>query len=160
MPADRKDRILRESRHDTYKADAKLAEPAHCPRCGLIYHKGRWQRLGEPQADSAEHVCSACHRINDNYPAGELILSGAFVAAHAEELTHLARNTEAAENQEHPLNRIMALERADDAIRITTTDLHLPARIGRAVESAYEGELDIHYDEGGHFTSVKWYRDG
>ena len=155
----REDRILRERVHDTYRADAKLREPAHCARCGLDYHNGRWQRLPQRPTGSVEHTCSACHRIIDNYPAGELTLSGSFVAAHTDELVQLARNTESLENEDHPLNRIISLESNGDAIRITTTDIHLPARIGKAVASAYAGTLDIHFDEGGHYARVVWRRE-
>ena len=39
---------------------------------------------------------------------------------------------------------------------ITTTDIHLPRRIGQALHSAYKGSLDVHYDEEGYFIRVHW----
>jgi hypothetical protein len=76
---------------------------------------------------SARHAI-ASHRINDKYPAGELTLSGSFLKSHGQEIVRLARNTEALENREHPLQRIMGMEETPDGIVITTTDVHLPDR--------------------------------
>jgi NMD protein affecting ribosome stability and mRNA decay len=104
-------------------------------------------------------ICPACHRINDNYPAGELTLSGSFLKSHAQEIVRLARNTEALESREHPLQRIMAIEENPEGIVITTTDVHLPRRIGHAIVDAYKGELDTHYDEGAYFVRMTWKRD-
>ena len=44
-----------------------------------------------------------------------------FTKRHGDEIVRLARNTEALERAEHPLQRIMAVERTDDRIVITTT---------------------------------------
>jgi hypothetical protein len=85
-------------------------------------------------------TCPACHRINDNYPAGELTLSGSFPKSHGQEIVRLARNTEALENRKHPLQRIMSVEENPEGIVITTTDVHLPRRIGHAIVDAYKGE--------------------
>jgi hypothetical protein len=34
----------------------------------------------------------------------------------------------------------------------------LPRRIGHALESAWDGKLDTHYDEAGYFARVAWER--
>ena len=109
--------------------------------------------------DAHHNLCPACHRINDKYPAGELTLTGSFLAVHGKEIIGLARNTEAAEKGEHPLQRIMALDETDDRIVITTTDIHLPRRISHAIVDAYKGHLDTHYDEAGYFVRMTWNRD-
>lgn len=144
---------------DTYKRSAKPPEPAVCPQCGAVYHGGRWQWSERP-AGAEELLCQACHRINDRYPAGILTLTGPFVAAHRDEMIHLARHKEEAERSEHPLNRIMSIEgEAPDRLVISTTDIHLPHRIGEAVTRAYHGTIGEHFDEGGYFVRVTWHRD-
>lgn len=163
-PEQRRDTIkshhIEEHRHDPYRTKAKLAEPTVCPQCAAIYAGGRWQWAEEKPKGAHEHTCPACRRINDNYPAGELTLSGKFLAAHSAEIIGLMRNIEAAEKREHPLQRIMGIEEADDKLVVTTTDIHLPRRIGHALTSAYKGDLDTHYDEGGYFIRMKWQRAG
>ena len=144
---------------DTYKWVAKAHEPLACPQCGAVYHKGRWQWSERP-ADAHETLCQACHRINDKYPAGVVSLSGPFVAAHRDEMIRLARHQEEAERPEHPLNRIIDIEEEGPArLVISTTDIHLPRRIGDAVKRAYHGEVAEHFDEGGYFVRIDWHRD-
>lgn len=154
----RGDRLLRERVHDPYKTRLKLPEPTVCPDCGAHYHDGRWTWDERPAGEAHEERCQACHRIKDHYPAGYLSLRGGFVFRHKDEILHLARNTESTESAEHPLHRIMALEERPEEIEITTTDIHLPRRIGEALFRAFEGELDFHYDEETYLIRVTWTR--
>ena len=155
----RQDRLIRERVHDPYKARLKMPDPAVCPECNAVYENGRWHWGAAPEAAS-ETTCQACQRILDKYPAGELTLRGDFLWQHRAEILHLARNQEELEKGEHPLNRIMAIEEEGDATVITTTDIHLPRRIGEALYDAYEGELDFHYEEEAYLIRVSWRRDG
>jgi len=154
----RGDRLLRERVHDPYKTRLKLSEPTVCPQCGAHYHAGRWT-WDERPGEAHEELCQACHRTNDRYPAGSLILGGDFIAKHKGEILNLARNTEELEKGEHPLHRIMAIEERAGEIEITTTDIHLPRRIGEALHKAFEGDFDFHYDEEGYFLRATWRRE-
>ncbi len=156
---ERGDRLMRERVHDPYKTRLKLPDPTLCPQCRAVYSKGRWHWVERPEQPH-EELCQACHRINDDYPAGTLTLSGGFLGKHKTEIVGLARRQEELEKGEHPLNRIMAIEDEDGTIVITTTDIHLPRRIGEALFDAYEGELDFHYEEEAYSIRVSWRRDG
>jgi len=70
----------------------------------------------------------------------------------------LARHEEAAEKAEHPLNRIANIERTDAGVVIATTDIHLPRRIGEAIERAYRGTLEMHFDDAAYFMRADWRR--
>jgi hypothetical protein len=153
----RRDRLIHEHVHDPYKARLKPADPLVCPQCGAVYESDRW-RWGPCPAGASEQLCQACHRIKDRYPAGEVRLSGEFLAAHKKELVHLVRNQEELETAEHPLHRVMSIEDREGEVVITTTDIHLPRRIGQALHSAHKGSLDVHYDEEGYFIRVRWAR--
>ena len=159
QPPRRPDRLLREQIHDTYRPRGRLKEPTRCPECGAVYHKGRWSWTAESGGDVAEELCSACRRIADAYPAGEVMVEGAFVPSHKNEILNLVRNVEAVESKEHPMNRIMAINAVDGGLHITTTDVHLPRRIGKALRDAWEGTLDVHFDDEGCFTRIVWNRD-
>ena len=119
-------------------------------------HHGRWQWTNEFGAVN-EDRCPACRRIADRLPAGILTLHGGFVQLHETEIFNLARNQEAAERSEHPLNRIADIERTDAGLVITTTDIHLPRRIGEAIKRAYRGTLDMHFDDAAYFMRADWW---
>jgi NMD protein affecting ribosome stability and mRNA decay len=151
---------LREEIHDPYRSRRKSRAPAACPECGAVYVRGRWSWKAPGASQPGEKlVCPACRRITERYPAGEVRLSGAFAIAHGSEALRLVENIARTENREHPLNRVMRIRRQAAEIVIETTDLHLPRRIGHAVEAAWGGKLQTHYDEQGCFVRVAWRRD-
>ncbi|MEO8007937.1 MAG: BCAM0308 family protein [Betaproteobacteria bacterium] len=152
-----RDRQIEEVAHDPYHARGKPAEPAVCPQCGLVYHKGRWQRASRA-AKANEHVCPACHRINDRAPAGYVTLAGAYMTTHGEEVLRLVRNEEAREAQDHPLQRIMGIENKEGVVTVTTTDVHVARRIGDALRSAFQGELVVKYSPDEYLVRVNWTR--
>lgn len=153
----RRDRMVQEYRHDTYKLRGKLQDPTACPQCGAVFHKGRWTWEERPP-HAHETLCPACRRIEDNCPAGYLTLRGSFLNDHKEELLGLARNEEALEKKEHPLARVIAFEHVEGGVVITTTDMHLARRIGEALHRAYEGEFSFHYTEKEHLLRGTWTR--
>mgnify|MGYP001821816295 FL=1 len=158
-PLERRDRQLKEEVHDVYKQSGQLKGPARCPECSAVYHKGRWSWTAQADDEANKIVCASCRRIADNYPAGEVSLEGAFVTRHKDEILNLMRNIEVAENREHPMNRIIDIRQAHNQLLVTTTDVHLPRRIGKAVQKAWEGSLDVHFDKGGYFTRITWCRE-
>ncbi len=146
--------------NDPYQWPEKPKEPAICRQCGAVYRQGRWTWQSAPPAQAAQLLCPACHRINDDCPAGIVQFSGLFVAEHMDDLILLAQSQAKAEGKEHPLNRIMSIApTALSQLEITTTDIHLPRRIGSAVVRAYHGALEEHYGEGEYFVRVSWRRD-
>lgn len=156
----RQDRRIAERIHDPYMTRLKLPDPCVCPECGVLFHNGRWEwPAGAPPAGAEEHTCPACLRVRDRYPAGWVTIKGAFAEQHHDELLHLVRHQEQAEKGEHPMNRIMDIGKEDGDMVITTTDIHLPRRIGEALQRAYDGELDYHYEEGNYMIRVHWRRD-
>ena len=153
----RRDRLIQEAVHDSYKNKGKLPDPTLCTECGAVFHGGRWQWL--PRPEKAEQTsCPACHRIRDGFPAGYVTITGDFIAAHEEEIMQLMRNHEEREKKEHPLQRIMAIEKTKYSTVVTTTDVHLARGIGDALHHAYQGELEFHYNQQENLLRVNWSR--
>lgn len=156
----RRDRQLRERIHDPYRMRDRPAGPAACPQCGASYAKGRWRwPVNGAIAGAASHLCPACRRARDGLPAGVVILEGWFVAPHKQDLVGLVRRCAEAEGATHPLHRIMDLRDEGAHVEVTTTDIHLPRRIGEALARAYGGHLSYRYEAGAYHLRVAWRRD-
>jgi len=153
----RRDRLLKEERHDPYRAKAKLSDPTGCPECGACFREGRWTWRKAP-ADAPQETCPACRRIRDDYPGGYLTLEGDFVRDHQEEILGLARNVEERARSEHPLQRLMGISKQEGGLLITTTDAHLAHSIATALSHAYRGELDSTWAEGESLLRATWRR--
>lgn len=153
----RREQLLQELVHDSYKVGRKLAEPTRCPDCGAVFHKGRWTWSTAP-ADAAQHRCPACHRTHDHFPAGYVTLEGEFFEQHRDEILKLVHRCEANEKTEHPLERVMAIAAAGDAMEVTTTGTHLAREIAEHVHRAYKGELEFSYNREDNLLRAKWHR--
>lgn len=153
----RRDRLIRESRHDPYEAKAKPAEPSACPRCHAVFRDGRWQ-WGHPPADAAPLTCPACQRTVEGMPGGILTLAGTFHRQHRDEILGLLRHVEERQARDHPLERIMEITEMGDEVEIRTCEARLARALGDAVHHAYQGELDYHYPGEGDVLRVRWER--
>jgi NMD protein affecting ribosome stability and mRNA decay len=142
---------------DPYKAHRKVRGPARCTDCSAVFHRGRWSWSARP-AHAVAGLCPACRRIRERLPASFVLLRGAFVREHNEEILNRVRRCEQSERREHPLQRIMSLERQAEALLVTTTDTHLARRIGDAMYDAYKGELKYRYSKGDRLLRVSWTR--
>jgi NMD protein affecting ribosome stability and mRNA decay len=153
----RREQLLQELVHDSYKLGKKLTEPTRCPDCGAVFHKGRWTwDIAPPGAP--EHRCPACSRVHDHFPAGFVTLHGQFLQQHLDEILHLVRNCETSEKTEHPLERIMAIESGNGAVEVTTTGTHLAREIAERVHDAYKGELEFSYNKEDNLLRASWTR--
>jgi len=151
--------LLQEQNHDPYRAQEKLRQATTCPQCGARYRNGRWTW---PESDSPafrSELCPACRRINDDYPAGEIRLSGSFLIGHADEVLATVQHVAEQERRQHPLHRIMAVETDDEDVVILTTDIHLPHRLAHALRDAWGGAVSQHYDPAGYFARARWERN-
>jgi hypothetical protein len=138
----------------------KLPDLAHCPQCEATYRNGRWT-WDAAEEGSYPHVCPACERIAADFPAGEVQIEGGFATAHRDELIGLIRNIESRERDAHPLKRIMRIDEGLESFRVTTTDAKLADAIGRALQHAYKGELDLPptTSDRENLVRIHWKRD-
>lgn len=153
----RKDRLIKEKRHDTYHERQKWPEPTMCTPCGALFVNGRWTWKKSPEQVNAA-VCPACRRCADNYPAGYIELRGDFFGLHRNEILNLIGNVEKQEKTERPLERIMNVAEGQDHTLVTTTGVHIARRIGEALSQSYKGELSFRYAEGQTNIRLSWMR--
>jgi NMD protein affecting ribosome stability and mRNA decay len=120
----------------------------------VVFHEGRWRRDGAP-AEARRTLCPACRRIKGRNPAGYLKLRLSPTAPR-EEILALVHNEAGREGKEHPLSRIIAVEEGKNEILVSTTDTHLPQRIGEALRHAYHGELTLRYSKDQQLVRAWW----
>ena len=106
----RKDRNIKEKDHDPYDPKRKYPEGTYCPECSARFEGGRWIWAEEATIPGAPQLCPACRRKRDNFPAGEVVLSGAYLVAHREEIVNLIRNIVHDEKERTPLKRMIELK--------------------------------------------------
>jgi NMD protein affecting ribosome stability and mRNA decay len=154
----RRDRLVKEKRHDPYKEREKWPEPTVCTQCGAVFTGGRWTWQEAPEKAN-KALCPACQRIRDKLPAGTIELTGKFLSTHKQEIMNLIKNEEKAEKQAHPMERIMEISEEEGGMTITTTGVHVARRIGEAIHRAYQGEFDFTYGDADKTIQVSWHRD-
>ncbi len=153
----RREQLLEGLGHDSYKSKAKLPDPTRCPGCGAAYLKGRWS-WGDAPEGAHEQLCPACQRIHDRFPAGYVTLGGPFFLEHRDEILHLVKHCEEKEKAAHPVQRIMAIEDAEQGVLVTTTDVHLARSIAERVHDSYKGSLALHYSKNENLLRATWRR--
>jgi len=141
---------------DTYKVKRKLPELTLCPGCRAVFKDGSWQ--WQELSVAYEALCPACHRQHDNSPAGFVALSGDFVAAHEAVIFGIVLDQEEREKVEYPLRRVMDIEKSKEGFLVTTTDVQLARDIGEALRQAFNGELDLNYNQQAKRLLVDWRR--
>lgn len=154
----RRDRTLRERKHDPYRAERKLPTPSACRDCGIVYRSGRWERPTPGIEVAGTELCPSCQRVRDRDPAGILTVAGEFLHDHRDEILGLIKNLEARRIADHPLQRIMNASDDSEGMRVETTDIHLCRALGDALHAAYGGELSYHYEKEGSQLRVHWQR--
>jgi NMD protein affecting ribosome stability and mRNA decay len=154
------DRNIKEKGHDPYGQGRKHAEGVYCPECSAIYQGGRWiwpekghVAMGVPL------LCSACRRIRDDFPAGEVYLSGIYLIKHKVEIENLVNKIVKDAKERSPIKRIIDIKKSNEGLYVRLTDEHLARRIGDALYHAYRGDLQLKYSDEEKFVRLYWHRD-
>lgn len=147
---------------DPYLSDAGIKEPAVCQSCRAVYRHKRWQLdpagklAGDPAAQWV--TCPACQKVAGSYPEGIVTLRGSYLWNHEAEIRNILDNVVARVAARNPLERIIRMERSDDALIIETTDTKLAEQLGRSLQKSHSGELQIDWQGAPAVCRVQWER--
>lgn len=137
---------------------------AVCRSCHAIYHNKRWyldEAMYQRQVKlktTHKTLCPACLKIKDRFPGGIVRLKGDFLKTHKEEILHLIKNEEERAMGFNPLERIIDLKEEEGEIEVTTTNEKLAQRIGKSIESAYQGKVEYKWSDDVKLLRVEWER--
>ncbi len=147
-----------------FMSDAGLKEPALCTSCHALYRNKRWY-LDPEAAGKAENspdtnlvTCPACQKAAQSYPEGIVTLRGGYLWDHEEEIRNILKNEETKAMAKNPLERIMTMERQGDDLIIETTEKKLAEHLGRAMNKAHQGALNVSWDADHQCCRVTWER--
>lgn len=150
-----------EDERDPYLNVQPPGEPLRCPVCGNIYAKKRWYRSDqyslEDGSRARSYTCPGCKKVQDGYYRGELSVSGDFLGEHNEEISHLIQNEVHKRQEKNPLSKLVEVDVDGSEVEFHTTNGKLAEHLGRSLEKAYQGELEIQKTE--HVTRVRWSRN-
>lgn len=149
---------------DPYLSSFRRREIAACTECHALYQRRHWFFDEDAYAREAEKattrqvVCPACQKIRDHYAEGRVLLKASpFLNTHKDEIVNLIHAEETRAKGFNPLERIIAITEADEALVVTTTNEKLAQRIGRVLKHAYQGQTTYQWSEP-RFLSVIWHR--
>jgi len=146
-------------RLDPFVETRKPKEHSCCPHCGATVHQGRWS-WHQALERAAALTCPACRRIAERLPAGELKLSGPFLAEHHDEVMQLLLHNEQRYRSEHPLERLMWIESNDlsGATLIAFSGHHITRGLAQRLQDAYGGCLSGDNVPPGSMLQLHWHR--
>jgi len=136
-----------------------------CPECGAVFDGNRWISSPEEtlkreiRKGYKDELCPGDVKIARKELEGIVKLEGDFLKEHKEELTHLVQRIEEQVRNRNIAARIASISNSPDGMLVETTDEHLAEKIGKEVEKAYKGELEIKWRRKDRFVRVTWRRD-
>ena len=141
-------------------------EPAYCPGCGAVYVKRHWSHLASARVQAGKtgrplevRVCPSCRRAQSGAPHGFLHVDGEFFTSHRGDIEQLLHNEVKRARVEHPLDEALTWETlVGDGLLVTTTTEHLAQRLGRALRSAYDGDLHFGFSHENKLAHIWWRR--
>jgi NMD protein affecting ribosome stability and mRNA decay len=137
-----------------------------CPRCGAVHDGHRWipepdeqlRRLLKKQPHDIK-LCPGDMRLERRQIEGIVTLRGSFMKAHLDDIRNLVQRVAREGRRRNVSARIFEVTEEDGALVIETTDEHLAERMGKEVEKAFKGKLEIKWQEKDTFARVVWQRD-
>jgi len=137
-----------------------------CPRCGAVHDGHRWipepdenlRRLLAKQAHEVR-LCPGDRRLEKRQVEGIVTLKGSFMRQHLPEIKNLVGRVARDCRRRNVSSRIFETTEEDGVLVIETTDEHLAERMGKEVEKAFKGKLEIKWQEKDTFARVVWQRD-
>jgi hypothetical protein len=138
----------------------KFPGDTKCPECGLVFMGGVWRKTTAAAVRGIPpKLCPACLQIRDGRAGGMVEIMGSFTPGHREELLNRIRNVEKQTAEDRPMERIISIKETKDRIVVSVTTEHLVARIGKAVQRDFGGNLQLKYAPEEKFAMAHWRRD-
>ncbi len=154
-------RGVKSSRNPATAAEFAYAEGTMCPQCEAVYSRKTWRRSTQRRTSAAEtnaerKACPACVQVAEGRAYGRVVLSGAWLKRHEDEVRQRIRNVEARAQHTQPERRVIEIAKTDDGIEVMSTSQKLAHRLVREVEKAFGGSTSYRWSELDGSLTAKW----
>jgi NMD protein affecting ribosome stability and mRNA decay len=149
---------------DPYLSESGLKEPAICQGCKAIYRNKRWlldpveAKIMQDDPKVQWVTCPACQKIAEHYPEGIVTLRGDYLWSHEEEIRNILSNEADRVMAKNPIARIMHMETSGESLVIETTEQKLAEHLGRTLNRAHSGDLQVAWSGSPRVCRVTWER--
>ncbi len=134
-----------------------------CRSCSVVFDGHKWiysEGQHSKLEKSAEKVlCPGCERVEKRRVDGIVYLRGTFLNAHREEIFNLIENMAEKARERNVAARIFGIVQDKEGFMVETTEHALAERLGKELNKAFSGELDIQWLKKAEFVRVVWRRD-
>ncbi len=136
-----------------------------CPRCFSFFNGRNWHydpKKFAPLIDNSDYqkeCCPGCERQRNNRIDGIVKVQGNFYKSHRQEVHNLILNVEGKKRNKNIAAKIIRFKPSKDNLTVETTEKTLAERIGKELEKAFSGNLNIAWLEGADFVRVDWRRN-
>jgi hypothetical protein len=140
------------------------AQPGHsyCTKCGAIGFNKRWyidpaqEHVLRRNKNANAVLCPGCLRLEQQLFEGEVVLTNSRCLTLMGEIVALIKHTEGKSWHNNPGARIAVIIDDQDFFHIQTTTRSLAERIGKDLQSAFKGKLEVKRTKGERFARVYW----
>lgn len=154
-----------EMQSDTTKE--KKAQKGHliCSQCRAEYHEKHWYSedsslKAPPEQKSKETMCPGCYRVEKRIWHGEITAEGLDELGSVDEVKSLIKRVEHECWLDNPTSRISATIYTVGKLEIKTTTEWLAKRIGKELQAAFKGQLEIKESGDKEMVWVHWQAAG
>jgi NMD protein affecting ribosome stability and mRNA decay len=136
-------------------------EPALCGSCGAVYVRKTWRRsesrrLGAYLQGAERVSCPACRQVGEGRGYGRVLLRGAWLADHEDEVRRRISAVESRARHSQPERRLVAIARHDDGLEVRTTSQKLAHRIARELQKAFGGRMSYAWSDRDGSLRATW----
>jgi hypothetical protein len=137
-------------------------QPGHCycPKCGAVGFHKHWYFAPEQEhilrkdKNASQVLCPGCTKIEQQLYEGEVILANSCFSTLSGEIIALIKHTEGVCWHKNPTAKLAGAVEEEETIHVLTTTKFLAERIGKELQKAFKGNLNVKRTE--QFVRVYW----
>lgn len=134
-----------------------------CEGCGAVWTRRTWRRDRPPSAARLGRarwaLCPACEQRRSGTAYGRVLLRGAYVRRHDEEIRRRIANVATRAAHTQPQRRLVSVEDDGEGLEVLTTSQKLAHRIVHELTKAFRGRARYQWADRDGALFATWRRE-